>query len=121
MTTVNVNLGYGRHADVIPERLSLVLLLNLVDFSLGILSFCLPKLAVVALLNRLFTVSKAHRIMLWGLSGLVSAVSIVCVFILWFTCNPARAQWQMEMVEEGKATCFDRWILVHYAIFNGGM
>ena len=66
LTTVNVALGYGRHTAVITDRLSLVLLLNNIDFLLGIMSFSLPKLAVVALLNRLFNPSLYHRIVLWA-------------------------------------------------------
>ena len=119
LTTVNVALGYGRHTAVITDRLSLVLLLNNIDFLLGIMSFSLPKLAVVALLNRLFNPSLYHRIVLWGLTGLVALVSCICVIIIFTICDPPQAQWDTALLEKG-ATCRDRWPLVYYAIFNGG-
>ncbi|EHA26268.1 hypothetical protein ASPNIDRAFT_135545, partial [Aspergillus niger ATCC 1015] len=51
ITTVDVALGYGKHAVVIADRLELVLLVNYINFALGIISFALPKLAVAALLS----------------------------------------------------------------------
>jgi hypothetical protein len=119
VTTVNVSLGYGQHADVIgPDKIDRILLLNNVDFMFGIMSFCLPKLAIVALLDRLFQMKRIHQIMLWGLTGTVFVVSCVTVVIIWTMCDPPEAQWKPELQQQG-AKCRNPWILVNYSIFNG--
>ncbi|OJJ75163.1 hypothetical protein ASPBRDRAFT_53113 [Aspergillus brasiliensis CBS 101740] len=69
VTTVDVALGYGKHAVVIADRLELVLLVNYINFALGIISFALPKLAVAALLSRFLNPTTIQRAILWGLTG----------------------------------------------------
>ncbi|PYH36574.1 uncharacterized protein BO87DRAFT_302911 [Aspergillus neoniger CBS 115656] len=69
VTTVDVALGYGKHAIVIADRLELVLLVNYINFALGIISFALPKLAVAALLSRFLNPTTIQRAILWGLTG----------------------------------------------------
>ncbi|KAJ5623787.1 hypothetical protein N7510_000096 [Penicillium lagena] len=121
VTTVNVSLGYGQHADMIsPHNIDHILLLNNVDFMFGIMSFCLPKLAIVALLDRLFQMKKSHRVMLWGLTVTVFVVSCITVVIIWTMCDPPEAQWKPELQKQG-AKCRNPWILVNYSIFNGSL
>ncbi|KAJ5095482.1 hypothetical protein NUU61_004838 [Penicillium alfredii] len=119
--TVDVSLGYGTHTSTIPEeRLKSVLLLNNVNFLFGIMSFCIPKLAIVALLDRLFKMTKVHRFILWGLAYFNFVVSAITVIIIWTMCDPPKAQWDRSLMKQG-AKCRDPWILVNYSIFNGAL
>ncbi|RAK99095.1 uncharacterized protein BO80DRAFT_411348 [Aspergillus ibericus CBS 121593] len=119
VTTVDVALGYGQHSAAITDRLELVLLVNYINFALGIISFALPKLAVAALLSRLLNPTPTQRAILWGLTGLVALVSFICIIVLFTMCDPPRALWDTSLLSEG-ATCRSSWILVDYAIFTGG-
>ncbi|KAL4920631.1 hypothetical protein BDW62DRAFT_8575 [Aspergillus aurantiobrunneus] len=123
VTTVNVGLGYGKHTPVIMQDggmalLSKVLLINYVDFSLGIMSFTTPKLAIAALLNRVMNPGKFHRIWLWVLTALVFVSSSICIVVLFTMCGPPEALWKPDLMAAG-ATCRPTKILVGYAIFTG--
>lgn len=121
VTTANVALGYGRHADALsPERLVQVSLINYIDFALGIVSFSLPKLAVAALLNRIVNPNRFQKAALWVLTGLVALTSGICIIVLFTMCDPPRALWETSLVLQGAAECRSTWILVDYAIFTGG-
>lgn len=120
VTTANVTFGYGQHADTLsPERLVKVSLVNYIDFTLGIVSFSLPKLAVAALLNRIVNPNWWQKAALWILTGLVALTSGVCIIVLFTMCDPPQALWDTSLVMQG-ATCRDVWILIDYAIFTGG-
>lgn len=120
VTTANVAFGYGQHADTLsPERLVKVSLVNYIDFTLGIVSFSLPKLAVAALLNRIVNPNWWQKAALWILTGLVALTSGVCIIVLFTMCDPPQALWDTSLVMQG-ATCRDVWILIDYAIFTGG-
>lgn len=121
LTTANVSIGYGKHADTLDQKsLETAILQNTICFVFGILAFSLPKLAVAALLNRLLNPSLAQRIWLWSLTGFAFAVSIVCIILLFVLCDPPKAVWQVHLVTEGAATCKSTWTLVDYTIFTGG-
>lgn len=124
LTTVNVYLGFGSHAAVIQQNggqalLEKVILVNFVDFVLGIMSFTTPKLAVASLLIRILNPGRFHRIWLWFLTGLVFVASSICIIVLFTMCDPSKALWQVHLVAEG-ATCRPIRILIDYAIFTGG-
>ncbi|KAJ5034687.1 hypothetical protein NUH16_006130 [Penicillium rubens] len=123
LTTVNVVLGYGSHTAVLMERggmdlVERILLINYVDFALGIMSFTTPKLAVAALLNRIMNPTLFHRIWLWILTGSVFVASSICIIVLFTMCDPPQALWKVRLMSEG-ATCRPTKILVGYAIFTG--
>lgn len=126
VTTVNVHLGYGTHASVIEAKggealLEDILLINYIDFLLGIMSFTTPKLAIAALLNRILNPSKWQRVMLWSLTGLVFVASSICIIVLFTMCNPPKSLWLISLQTTGAATCRPISVLVDYAIFTGGM
>lgn len=121
VTSANVVLGYGRHTDTLsPERQVKVSLVNYIDFTLGIVSFSLPKLAVAALLSRIVNPNWFQRAMLWFLTGLVALASSICIIVLFTMCDPPRALWDVSLVMQGSAKCRDVQILIDYAIFTGG-
>ena len=108
--------GSGRHFDTLtPEQQQNVIKYTIAAFCPGILSFAIPKLAVVALLTKLLAPSPAHRVFLWCSSGVTTAVLFGCVIILYARCTPARSQWNFSV----KGECWSIWILVNYAIFAG--
>ena len=66
--------GSGRHFDTLTlEQQQNVIKYTIAAFCPGILSFAIPKLAVVSLLTKLLAPSPAHRIFLWCSSGLTTA------------------------------------------------
>jgi hypothetical protein len=125
VTTELVALGYGKHTTIIVqdggmELLEKVLLINYVNFALGIMSFATPKLAIAALLNRVLNPGRFHRVFLWVLTGSVFITSAICIIVLFTMCDPPRALWKIQLLEED-ATCRPQKVLVDYAIFTGGM
>jgi hypothetical protein len=121
MTTANVAIGYGKHAYTLDlETVRMVGFINSVSFVFGIISFVVPKLAVAALLNRILVPSFWQKTWLWIVTGTGTAISTVAIIVPFTMCNPTRALWDISLVMEGKATCRDVWILIHYAIFTGG-
>jgi hypothetical protein len=108
--------GSGRHFDTLTlEQQQTVIKYTIAAFCPGILSFAIPKLAVVSLLTKLLAPSPAHRIFLWCSSGLTTAALFGCVVILYARCTPARSQWDFSV----KGECWSIWILVKYGIFAG--
>jgi len=109
--------GSGRHFDTLSlEQQQNVIKYTIAAFCPGILSFAIPKLAVVALLTKLMAPSPAHRLFLWCSSGVTTVVLFGCVIILYAQCTPSRSQWDFSI--EGE--CWSIWVLVNYAIFAGG-
>ncbi|CAN9258538.1 unnamed protein product [Alternaria alternata] len=73
LTIAAVQAGNGRHFALLSdEQKSGAILYTLAGFCPGILSFAIPKLAVVALLTRITNPSKRHKIILW--TGTFSAI-----------------------------------------------
>ncbi|XRM47096.1 hypothetical protein ABZX51_010097 [Aspergillus tubingensis] len=122
ITTINVDMGYGKHAWLLSERtVEHATFLNCLSFLFGIISFAIPKLAVTAMLNRILNPNMAQRICLWTLTGFAAVVSGICIIVLFTMCDPPEALWKTHLVTEGKATCKDVWILIDYAIFTGAL
>ncbi|KAL2869498.1 uncharacterized protein BJX67DRAFT_370732 [Aspergillus lucknowensis] len=120
ITTANIAIGYGKHAYTLDSlTVEKASFLNTLSFLFGILSFAIPKLAVVAMLNRILNPSFWQKTWLWFLTGTGAAISGVCIIMLFTMCDPPRALWQTSLIMEGKATCRDVWILINYAIFTG--
>ncbi|KAH8429530.1 uncharacterized protein LDX57_007192 [Aspergillus melleus] len=120
--TASVAYGYGEHtANLDIAEAEKGLFYNSVSFIFGILSFALPKLGVAALLNRLLNPSLIHRIITWGMASFICAVAIVNIIIYITMCDPPQALWKISLVMNGKATCRDIWVLIHYATFNGAV
>lgn len=118
VTTANVSIGYGKHAVVLTmKRLQDAILLNTVGFVFGVLSFAIPKLAVIAMLTRILNPGTWHQVWLWtfGVFGVLSSSG--CIGILFAMCTPRKALW---IITTPGAVCMDPWILVHYSYYVGG-
>jgi hypothetical protein len=116
LTIAAVKSGNGRHfANLTDEQRSGAILYTLAGFCPGILSFAIPKLAVVALLVQITNPSRKHRIFLWCMTIGCLLVLFGCVIIIFAQCNPSRSQWDFSV----KGTCWSIWILIDYAIVVG--
>lgn len=110
--------GNGRHFDVLTlEQKSGAILWTIAGFPAGVMSFGLPKLAVVALLTRIMNPSRWHALFLWFIATFCLINLIGCVIILFAQCQPSHAQWDFSVTDK---TCWDKWILVYFAIYSGG-
>ncbi|KAJ5551456.1 hypothetical protein N7535_000594, partial [Penicillium sp. DV-2018c] len=119
ITTVGVNAGFGEHAMYLSQdNLEFAIMLNVVSFLFGILSFTIPKLAVTAMLNRILNPSALMKTILWMMTGTAAVVSIICILILFTMCDPPEALWHVSLMAKG-ATCRSTDILIGYAIFTG--
>lgn len=103
-----------------PVDLERANMLSMAGFPAGVLSFCLPKLAVVALLQRILNPSFRHRVFLWSLTGFTTAYLVVCFLILYIQCDPPRALWDYDIQMSGNFKCWDGSILVNMSIAGAG-
>ncbi|WYZ35502.1 hypothetical protein EsH8_X_000149 [Colletotrichum jinshuiense] len=109
--------GNGRHFEFLTQdQKSGAILWTIAGFPAGVMSFGLPKIAVVALLTRILNPSKWHAMFLWSMSIFCLFNLIGCVVILFAQCQPSHSQWDFSIVER---TCWDKWILVYFAIYSG--
>lgn len=86
-------------------------------FCPGIMSFGLPKLAVISLLTRLMNPGRYHKWFLWWMGIWCQLTLFVTAGLLLGRCTPARSLWDFSVT--GK--CFSKQILVAYCIYAGGM
>ncbi|KAK4164969.1 hypothetical protein QBC43DRAFT_260891 [Cladorrhinum sp. PSN259] len=111
-----VSWGNGRHFGALDlEQKQNAVKYTIFGFPPGIMSFALPKFAVVLLLNRLMNPSKYHRIFLWFLAFGSQILLLGCVVILFAQCTPSAAQWTFSMEKK----CWDPMLLVRYSIGAG--
>ncbi|KAK7954107.1 hypothetical protein PG996_014993 [Apiospora saccharicola] len=105
--------GYGRHIQTLaPDQLSGAVLHTMVGFIPSILTFVVPKLAVVCLLCWLLSPGKIHRRILWGSAISCLGFMLGCNVIMFAQCTPSRSQWDFTLKKEH---CWDRWVLVNYS------
>jgi len=107
----------GRHIGTIsPEDLTKAIMWVWYARLSAIISFCLVKLAIAALLLRIITITKKFRLIIYG-----SIIVNICVSIVWFimtiACIPARANWDSNVAH---AKCIPTKITVNHAYFAGG-
>ncbi|KAK7921284.1 hypothetical protein PG985_009306 [Apiospora marii] len=118
-STVATSYGNGKHFDLLGlEQKEGAILWTTAAFCPGILSFGLPKLAVIALLTRILNPSRAHWWYLWAMGLVCFASLLATVGVLLGQCTPARSLWTFSITEK---TCFDKNILVGYCIYAGSI
>ncbi|KAJ0160579.1 hypothetical protein CTA2_7724 [Colletotrichum tanaceti] len=112
-----VSHGNGRHFDLLTlEQKSGAILWTIAGFAPGVMSFGLPKIAVVALLTRIMNPSRRHALFLWCLSVFCLVNLLGCVVVLFAQCQPSHSQWDFSV----EKSCWDKRILVYFAIYSGG-
>ncbi|KAJ5614881.1 hypothetical protein N7528_008535 [Penicillium herquei] len=119
-STISVHYGYGQHLTRLSNsNAEKALMWNMISFIFGIVSFAIPKLAIAALLNRLLNPTSIQKIIMWSLTGMVSAIAFSNIILYLTECKPVEGIFKPLMVESGAATCRNAWILIHFATFNG--
>ena len=112
--TVAVAAGTGRHFWTIPaERQPLALFRQLVASSISVLTFALPKLAIVALLERLLSLRPLTRIIFWTLSVGEVGCCLLAAIIWSVQCTPRASQWDKSV----PGHCWSPSVLVHLSYF----
>lgn len=117
LLTLAVKAGNGKHMTLLStEQQQGAILWTTAAFCPGIMSFGLPKLAVVSLLTRLMNPGRLHKWFLWWLG-------IWCQLTLWVTaglllgrCTPARSLWDFSI----KGTCISTDILIWFSVYAAG-
>ncbi|TLS28553.1 hypothetical protein PpBr36_01430 [Pyricularia pennisetigena] len=114
--TIAVIHGNGRHmAALSQDQQSGAILWTTVGFVPGLLSFGLPKLAVVSLLTRLLNPKRFHKWFLWWLGLWCLASVIVTGILLLVRCTPANSLWDFSV----EGTCFDVQYLIDFGLYAG--
>lgn len=104
--------GSGRHIQTLTDKQRQgAILFTLIGFVPGILSYVLPKMAVVTLLGRLLNPSRSHLIWLWSMCIICLVTQMGAVGIVFGQCQPLRSQWDFSVPAD---FCLSKWILVHY-------
>ncbi|CAJ2508350.1 Uu.00g133760.m01.CDS01 [Anthostomella pinea] len=117
LSTLSVYHGDGKHMSLLSvKQQEGSILWTTAGFCPGVMSFGLPKLAVVVLLTRLLNPDRLHRYFLWFLGMFTQLVLLATVGVLIGRCYPANAQWDFSITDK---TCFSTHILAAYCIFAG--
>ncbi|KAI1323499.1 integral membrane protein [Xylariaceae sp. FL0255] len=116
LSTVSVNDGNGKHFAILStQQQEETIMWTIAGFCPGVMSFGLPKLAVVVLLTRLLNPGRLHAAFLWFLGVATILVLAATVGVLVGRCQPSRAQWDFSV----PGTCFSTMVLASYCIFAG--
>jgi hypothetical protein len=115
--TTSIRYGSGRHAATleVPDLEKAIMYITL-GFVPGILSFTVPKFAVILLLCNLLNPTRLHRWVLWTMSAINFAAITACIVIVYAACEPVYAQWTLSIVPK----CWDPSYIVYSSIFAGG-
>ncbi|KFA70149.1 hypothetical protein S40285_06606 [Stachybotrys chlorohalonatus IBT 40285] len=116
LSTAAVASGNGRHfATLTQDQQESAVLWTTAAFCPGVMSFGLPKMAVVYLLTRLLNPSRWHMFFLWWQAIWCQLTLLATVGVLIGRCRPAYSLWNFDVPGE----CFPNHILVSYCIYAG--
>ncbi|PWY82036.1 hypothetical protein BO70DRAFT_396328 [Aspergillus heteromorphus CBS 117.55] len=122
LLSISIEAGFGRHLPELlehepAEKVTHLLHELVVLQAIGLWTFAVPKLPVVALLVRLFGRVTRHAVALYA-SALALIVLVTVITITTFVqCTPVAAQWDTSL--HGK--CWNRDINVDLGYLAGGM
>ncbi|TDZ15158.1 hypothetical protein Cob_v011881 [Colletotrichum orbiculare MAFF 240422] len=112
-----VSIGHGRHVTSLSDfQKEAILHWTIMAFSFGIFALVLPKLAVVALVNRLLQPKRSQRVFLWALAIFCGLALMGNVAGLYAQCSAA----QDKMSFMTKA-CLGPEMAVEYSISTSGI
>ncbi|KAK7222799.1 hypothetical protein V2G26_010802 [Clonostachys chloroleuca] len=108
--------GNGRHMKLLSQHeQESAVLWTTAAFCPGVMSFGLPKMAVVYLLTKLLNPNKWHKYFLWWQGIWCQLTLFATVGVLIGRCRPAHSLWNFDVPGE----CFSPDILVAYCIYAG--
>ncbi|KAK4096009.1 hypothetical protein N658DRAFT_528045 [Parathielavia hyrcaniae] len=112
---VAISHGAGRHIETLSEEeIAAALYYAIIAVVPGILSFTLPKFAVVILLVQVLNPGRWHRAFLWIISIVYLLLSVGGIILTFVQCTPAASQWGAV-----EGTCWDPRIVFSYAVTHG--
>ncbi|RYC62754.1 hypothetical protein CHU98_g3445 [Xylaria longipes] len=107
-----VKLGSGRHIQILTtDEIQGAILFTFLNLASGILSFCLPKLAIVKLFSVLLNPSRSHLIWLWSISIFNLLILLGCLGVVFGQCYPSESQWNFSVPAK---YCWNKWNTVNY-------
>ncbi|CAI4217823.1 unnamed protein product [Parascedosporium putredinis] len=106
--------GERRISSLTHDQHSRVLFYTILSVVPGILSFTIPKFAVVILLFKTFQPGPIHRVLMLGVSSLYALAVFLLLVFNFAQCAPVQVQW---LGAEGK--CWNPRILVTYGLIVG--
>lgn len=116
LSTLAVANGNGKHFGTLTqEQQENAILWTTAAFCPGVMSFGLPKMAVIYLLTKLLNPGKWHKAFLWWMGIWCQLTLGATVGVLIGRCRPAHSLWNFDV--EGE--CFPNHILVSYCIYAG--
>ncbi|KAG7053147.1 integral membrane protein [Colletotrichum scovillei] len=116
LSTLAVYSGIGKHLELLTlEQQQDGMLWTTAAQCPGIMSFGLPKLAVVSLLTRLMNPGIYHKWFLWWMGIWCQLTLFVTVGLLIGRCTPASSLWDFSI----EGTCFSPDILINFSIYAG--
>lgn len=112
---VAVSHGAGRHVDALdPAETSKSVYFTLVAFVPGVISFTIPKFAVLLLLVKILSPGRIHRRIMWVISVIYGMAIIGMAVINFAQCTPAATQWG-----GAQGRCWSRGITYGYSLMIG--
>ena len=115
LISINVSYGYGKHIETFTygQAVRIGRLAKIVQ-AIGVWTFALPKLAVVALLVQLFATSRRTTIILYSSTGLLLVISFILTILTFQQCHPIAANWNPALLETVVgAHCWDPNLFVN--------
>lgn len=117
LSTIAVRNGNGKHFSLLTtEQQENTILYTTAAFCPGVISFGLPKMAVVILLTRLLNPGKYHKWFIWWLGIWCQLTLFATCGVLLGQCTPTNSLWDFSV----KGTCFSKSIQVAYCVYAGG-
>ncbi|KAK2057062.1 hypothetical protein LY76DRAFT_658061 [Colletotrichum caudatum] len=108
-----VSLGYGKHVAILTDaQKEETLKWQVIAFAFGLIALALPKVAIVALINRLLKPNRLHRLFLWTMVLLCVAGLLGNVIYLFAQC-PQEAVVEITLT---KTACLGPERAVAYSI-----
>ncbi|KAK1676920.1 integral membrane protein [Colletotrichum godetiae] len=116
LSTLAVYSGIGKHLELLTlEQQEDGMLWTTAAQCPGIMSFGLPKLAVVSLLTRLMNPGAYHKWFLWWMAIWYQLTLFVTVGLLIGRYTPTSSLWDFSI----EGTCFSPEILINFSIYAG--
>ncbi|MCJ1238760.1 hypothetical protein MMC14_006751 [Varicellaria rhodocarpa] len=117
--SVAISKGFGRHLDTLleenPIETTRLLRLLVILQAIGLWTFTLPKLPVVALLTRLFGTTRRVATVLYSMAIFLIVLATILTILTFIQCSPVAHQWNPLI----PGHCYGRSINVDFGYLVG--
>lgn len=98
LTVVVVDHGCGKYFLMLTEEgRQYTVLFALTSFTAQLSTASLPKPAVVSLLTRLLSPSRAHRLFMWSIAIASKVIAAGSIVIFWAWCRLLKKNWDLSI------------------------